>query len=258
MLVDTHAHLHFPEFAEDLDAVLARARGAGVRAIVTIGTERVTNAAAVALAGRHPDVFATVGIHPHDAGEATEGDWDAMERLARESDRVVALGEMGLDLFRTLSPRDAQERVFRRQLDMARRLRKPVVVHCRDAHAETLAILADERVDRIGGVMHCFSGDVEVAERCLDLGLLISLAGPVTYKNARALPEVARFVPEDRLVVETDCPYLPPHPHRGQRNEPAHVALTAALIARLRGVDPETLNEALARNAARLFHLSLP
>lgn len=257
-LVDTHAHLHFPEFAEDLDAVLARARAAGVRAMVTIGTDRDTNPAAVALAERHPEIYATVGIHPHDAGAATEADFDALERLARESAKVVALGEMGLDFFRTLSPRDAQERAFRRQIALARALRKPIVVHCRDAHDETLQILAGERVDEIGGVMHCFSGDVEVATRCLDLGLLISLAGPVTYKNARALPEVARFVPEDRLVVETDCPYLPPHPHRGQRNEPAHVAITAARVAELRGTDPDVLGEALTRNAARLFHLSLP
>ncbi|MDP2626064.1 MAG: TatD family hydrolase [Candidatus Rokubacteria bacterium] len=257
-LVDTHAHLHFPEFAEDLDAVLARARAAGVRAMVTIGTDRDTNPAAVALAERHPEIYATVGIHPHDAGAATEADFDAMERLARESAKVVALGEMGLDFFRNLSPRDAQERAFRRQIALARALRKPIVVHCRDAHDETLEILAGERVDEIGGVMHCFSGDVEVATRCLDLGLLISLAGPVTYKNARALPEVARVVPEDRLVVETDCPYLPPHPHRGQRNEPAHVAITAARVAELRGTDPDALGEALTRNAARLFHLSLP
>ncbi|MEK7837425.1 MAG: TatD family hydrolase [candidate division NC10 bacterium] len=257
-LVDTHAHLHFPEFAEDLDAVLARARAAGVCATVTIGTDRDTNPAAVALAERHPEIYATVGIHPHDAGAATEADLDALERLARESAKVVALGEMGLDFFRTLSPRDAQERAFRRQIALARALRKPIVVHCRDAHDETLQILAGERVDEIGGVMHCFSGDVEVATRCLDLGLLISLAGPVTYKNARAIPEVARFVPEDRLVVETDCPYLPPHPHRGQRNEPAHVAITAARVAELRGTDPDVLGEALTRNAARLFHLSLP
>jgi TatD DNase family protein len=170
---------------------------------------------------------------------------------------VVGLGEMGLDFFRDLSPRDVQERVFRRQLEMARRVRKPVIIHCRDAHPEALAILAEERVGEVSGVMHCFSADVEVAKRCLDLGLMISLAGPVTYKNARALPEVARFVPEDRLVVETDCPYLTPTPHRGKRNEPAYVALTAAHVAGLRGADPEALGAALTRNAARLFNLQL-
>jgi TatD DNase family protein len=253
-LVDTHAHLHDGEFAADLDAVLARARAAGVAAIVTIGTDRETNAAAVALAGRHPEIFAAVGIHPHDAADAVDADFEAMAALAR-SPRVVALGEMGLDFFRNLSPPEIQRRVFRRQIELARRLSRPVVVHCRDAHAETLAILEEERVGEVGGVMHCFSGNVPVAKRCLDLGLAISLAGPVTYKNARALPEVARFVPEDRLVVETDCPYLPPTPHRGKRNEPAYVALTAAFVAELRGADPEALAAAMSDNAARLFRL---
>jgi TatD DNase family protein len=255
-LFDTHAHLHFPDLVADLDAVLERARAAGVTGMVTIGTDRETNPAAVALAERLTGVHATVGIHPHDAGEATEADFEAMERLARESPKVVALGEMGLDFFRDLSPRDVQERVFRRQLEMARRLNKPVVIHCRDAHPETLAILAAERVGDVGGVMHCFSADVEVAKRCLDLGLSISLAGPVTYKNARALPEVARFVPADRLVLETDCPFLPPHPHRGQRNEPAWVAIIAARVAELRGMAPEALGETTTENALRLFRLN--
>lgn len=256
-LFDTHAHLHFPDYAEDLDAVLERARAAGVRGAVTIGTDRETNRAVVALAERVADAWATVGIHPHDAADATEADFEEMERLARSQAKVVGLGEMGLDFFRDLSPRHAQEKVFRRQLGLARALGKPVVVHCRDAHEETITILAEERAAETGGVMHCFSGDVGIARRCLDLGLYISLAGPVTYKNARALPEVARFVPQDRLVVETDCPYLPPTPHRGKRNEPAFVALTAAHIAGLRGADPETLADALTANAARLFRISL-
>jgi len=256
-LFDTHAHLHFPDYADDLDAVLERARAAGVRGMVTIGTDRESNRAVTALAKRLPDVWATVGIHPHDAGEAAEADFGEMERLAGEEPKVVGFGEMGLDFFRDLSPREVQEKVFRRQIDIARRARKPIIVHCRDAHAETLAVLADERAGETGGVMHCFSGDVEIARRCLDLGLYISLAGPVTYKNARALPEVARFVPGDRLVVETDCPYLPPTPHRGKRNEPAYVALTAACIAELRGADPEALCDALTANAAKLFGITL-
>jgi len=256
-LFDTHAHLHFPDFAADLDAVLDRARAAGVVGMITIGTERDSNAAAVAVAERLDEVHASVGIHPHDAAEATDADFAALETLARGSAKVVALGEMGLDFFRNLSPPDVQARAFRRQLELARRLRKPVVIHCRDAHEEALAILADERVGEVGGVMRCFSADVPVAKRCLDLGLFISLAGPVTYKNARALPEVARFVPEDRLVVETDCPYLPPQPHRGQRNEPAHVTLTAARVAELRATNVEALAAAMTENAARLFRIDL-
>jgi TatD DNase family protein len=253
-LFDTHAHLHFPEFADDLPAVLERARAAGVRRLVTIGTDAATTAAAIALAGRLDGVWATAGIHPHDAAEADEAAFAEIERLARD-ERVVAIGEIGLDLFRNLSPREAQERTFRRLLDLARRLDKPAVMHCRDAHAETLAVLEEERVREIGGIMHCFSGDVAIARRCLDLGLAISLAGPVTYPNARALPEVARFVPGDRLVVETDCPFLPPQGHRGRRNEPAYLALTAARVAELRGEPLEILGPRTSDNARRLFRV---
>jgi TatD DNase family protein len=253
-LFDTHAHLHFPEFAEDLDAVLQRARAAGVARLLTIGTDVPTSEAAIALAAREARVWAAVGIHPHDAEAADETALAAIERLAG-APGVVAIGEIGLDFFRNLSPRDTQERVLRRFVALARRLRKPVVVHCRDAHAETLAILGEERVAEVGGIMHCFSGDVEIARRCLDLGLLISLAGPVTYPNARALPEVARFVPIDRLVVETDCPFLPPQGYRGKRNEPAYLALTAARVAELRGEPLHDLARRTTDNARRLFRV---
>ena len=233
-LFDTHAHLHVPEFAEDLAAVLERARAAGVQRLVTIGTDVETTVAALALAEREDRVWATAGIHPHDAAAADEAAFAAIERLAGHP-RVVAIGEIGLDFFRNLSPHDVQEQTFRRLLGLARRLGKPAVMHCRDAHAETLAILEEERVGEVGGIMHCFSGDVAIARRCLDVGLVISLAGPVTYPSARALPDVARFVPADRLVVETDCPFLPPQGYRGRRNEPAFLAVTAARVAELRG-----------------------
>jgi TatD DNase family protein len=251
-LFDTHAHLHFPQFADDLPAVLERARAAGVRRQVTVGTDPETSRAALAIAAREPDVWATVGIHPHDAAAADEAAFAALAALARQP-RVVAIGEIGLDFFRNLSPPQVQESVFRRMLGLAREVGKPVVVHCREAHAEVLRVLAEERVGEIGGVMHCFSGDLEVARRCLDLGLLISLAGPVTYPRARALPEVARYVPADRLVLETDCPYLPPQGHRGQRNEPAYLALTAARVAELRGEPLARLAERTTANACRLF-----
>ena len=241
-LFDTHAHLHFSEFGDDLSAVLERARAAGVRRFVTIGTDVETTTAAVALAGCEEGVWASAGIHPHDAAEADEAAFAAIERLAG-TPRVVAIGEIGLDFFRNLSPRDVQERTFRRLLDLARRLGKPVLVHCRDAHAETLAILDQAGVGELGGIMHCFSGDVPIARRCLDL-------------NARSLPEVARFVPADRLVIETDCPFLPPQGHRGTRNEPAYLALTAARVAELRGEPLATLGPRLSDNARRLFHVS--
>jgi TatD DNase family protein len=254
-LFDTHAHLHFPGFDDDREAVLARARDAGVRRMVTIGTDAETTRAALALAEREPDVWATAGVHPHDAADSDEAALAEVERLAAER-RVVAIGEIGLDFFRNLSPHETQERVLRRFVALARRLGKPVVVHCRDAHIETLAILAEERVAEVGGIMHCFSGDVEIARRCLDLGLLISLAGPVTYPNARALPEVARFVPGDRLVIETDCPFLPPQGYRGKRNEPAYLILTAARVAELRGEPVDTLARRTTENARRLFRVA--
>jgi len=253
-LFDTHAHLHCPEFAGDLDAVLERARAAGVRRILTIGTDVATSRAAAAMAASAPDVWAAVGIHPHEAADADDAALAEIERLAGSA-RVVAIGETGLDFFRNLSPRDAQARAFRAQLALARRAGKPVLVHCRDAHEETLSLLAAEGTRERGGIMHCFSGDLAIARRCLDLGLLISLAGPVTYPKPGALPEVARMIPSDRLVVETDCPYLPPQPYRGKRNEPAYVAITAARVAELRGEPLTDLAARMSENARALFRL---
>ena len=255
VLFDTHAHLHFPDFDGDRPEMMARAREAGVTRMLTIGTEVPTSRAAIALAQAESDVWATVGVHPHDAAEADQPVLAEIERLAAEP-RVVAIGEIGLDFFRNLSPRDAQERVFRHLIGVARRARKPVIVHCREAHPEVLAILGEERAADVGGIMHCFSGDVAVARRCLDLGLLVSLAGPVTYPNARALPEVARFVPVDRLVVETDCPFLPPQGYRGKRNEPAYLALTAARVAELRGESLDDFARESSENACRLLGIA--
>ncbi|HSE93216.1 MAG TPA: TatD family hydrolase [Methylomirabilota bacterium] len=251
-LFDTHAHLHFPDFAPDLPAVLERARAAGVRRCLTIGTDVESSRAAVALAAREPDVWASVGIHPHDAAAADDAALAEIARLAR-APRVVAVGEIGLDWFRDLSPRPAQEAAFRRQLALAREIGRPVLVHCREAHADVLRILGEEHAVDRGGIMHCFSGDVAIARRCLELGFLVSLAGPVTYPKARALPEVARWTPGDRLVIETDCPYLPPQAHRGQRNEPAYLALTAARVAELRGEPLPELAARLTANACAML-----
>jgi len=253
-LFDTHAHLHFPDFATDLDAVLERARAAGVRRLVTVGTDVAMSQAALALAHACEHVWASAGIHPHDASAADEAALAEIERLARDP-RVVAVGEIGLDFFRDLSPRPAQQAVFRRLLDVARRVGKPVIVHCREAHDAVLAALGEGGVGEVGGIMHCFSGDVAIARRCLDLGLVVSLAGPVTYPNARALPDVARFVPADRLVVETDCPYLPPQGHRGRRNEPAYLALTAARVAALRGEPLADAARRLTETARAVFRV---
>ena len=258
MLFDTHAHLQFPEFDADLPAVLERARGAGVRWMLTIGTSVETSRAAVALADLEPDIYAAVGIHPHDASEADDQTFEELQKLAESSPRMVAIGEIGLDFFRNLSPREVQIEVFRRQLDLSRRVRKPVLIHCRDAHTETVEILRAEGVREVGGIMHCFSGDEAVARQCLDLGLLVSIAGPVTYPNARKLPAVVKMVPGDRLVVETDCPFLPPQPYRGKRNEPAYLPITAARVAELKGVPEDKLGAQMAENALALFGIPFP
>jgi len=234
-LVDTHAHLHDAAFASDREAVLARARAAGVARILSVGTDRGSARDAVALAAAQPDVYAAVGIHPHDAGQADEAALAEIAALAR-APKVVAIGEIGLDYFRNLAPRDVQQGALRAQLAVAREAGKPVLLHCREAHADLLAILRAEGVGRVGGIMHCFSGDLEVAREALALGLLVSIAGPVTYPNARRLAGVVQALGLDSLVIETDCPYLPPQPWRGQRNEPAYLAVTAARVAALCGV----------------------
>jgi TatD DNase family protein len=257
VLVDTHAHLHDPAFDDDRAAVLARARRAGVAALLTIGTDVATSEAAVALAEVEPDVHAAVGIHPHDASTA---DVAALERIAAlaRAPAVVAIGEIGLDYYRDLSPRAVQRTALVAQLQLARAVGKPVLLHCREAHADLLDLCAAEGVAAVGGILHCFSGDLAVARRGLDLGLLISIAGPVTYPNARRLAEVVRTLPLDRLVVETDCPYLPPQPWRGQRNEPAYLPVTAARVAELLDLPAATVAAATTANAARVLALPPP
>lgn len=254
-MIDTHCHLDAAEFDADRDRVAARAAAAGVATIVVPAVERANFGAVASVCREYPACVPAYGIHPLYVAHACEDDLAALRTtLLRE--RPVAVGEIGLDYFRDLSPRDAQARCFEALLDVARRVGKPVLVHCRDAHADVLATLAAGRVGDAGGIMHCFSGDADVARRCLDLGLTISVAGPVTYPNARALPDVVRLVPADRLVVETDCPYLPPQPYRGKRNEPAYVAITAARVAELRGERVEDLGPLMAANARRLFRLA--
>lgn len=255
MLFDTHAHLGFYEPPDEPSDVLRRARDAGVELVVTLGYGPDLIEATARLAEAHDGVFAAVGVHAHHAalhdppGAGTLVA-DALRRAAA-SPKVVALGEIGLDYYRDLSPRPEQERAFRAQLRLARELALPVVIHDRDAHEDTLRILTEEQ--SVPVVMHCFSGDVALARRCLELGFYISVAGPVTFQNARDLPDVARFVPSDRLLLETDSPYLSPHPLRGKRNEPANLPLVAARVAELRGVAAGVLAEMTTSNARALF-----
>lgn len=250
MLVDTHAHLHDPAFDADRDAVLERARAAGVGLFLTIGTDVATSEAAVALAAAHPDVYAAVGIHPHDAAQADPAALARLGALAR-APRVVAVGEIGLDYYRNLAPPDVQRAALVAQLRLARAVRRPVLLHCRDAHADLLALCRAEGVAAVGGILHCFSGDLAVADEGLALGLLISVAGPVTYPNSRRLAEVVRALPLEALVLETDCPYLPPQPWRGRRNEPAYLPATADRVAALRGVPVAAIAQATTANVAR-------
>jgi TatD DNase family protein len=256
-LFDTHAHLHDPAFATDREAMLARARAAGIGGLLTIGTDVASSHAAVSLAEQHPDVYAAVGIHPHDALTADPTALASVAELARHP-RVLAIGEIGLDFFRDLSPRPAQRDALRAQLALARERGKPILVHCREAHGELLAVLEADGIPATGGIMHCFSGDLELAGRALALGLLVSIAGPVTYPGARRLAEVARAVPLDRLVIETDAPYLPPQPWRGQRNEPAYLGATAARVAELRGLGLEAVALRTTRTACRVLGLESP
>lgn len=253
-LIDTHAHLNDSRFAPDLDSVMDRAREAGIHTIIVVGYDLASSRSAIALAATNPSLLATAGIHPHEAAKADDQSFEELRRLAA-SEGVVALGEIGLDYYYDHSPHPVQQEVFRRQIRLARSLSLPVIVHDRDAHADVLTILQEENVDTCGGVMHCFSGDAHFAAQCLDAGLYISLAGPVTFKNAPILVDVAKAVPLDRLLLETDAPYLAPVPCRGKRNEPSYLRWIAEKVAQLRGISCEELSEQTTENAKKLFRI---
>ena len=257
MLIDTHAHLVDGRFRSDLPAVLARAAAAGVERAICIGIDRDSNRESVRLANQHPLLVAAVGLQPNGLAEIEPGDWDELVRQAEVEPKVVAIGETGLDRYWDKAPLPLQEEYFARHMELARRLGKPFVIHCREAEVDTVRMLRDE-FDRHGpvrAVMHSFSGDLTTARACLEMGLYISFAGMLTYPNAQNLRDVAKEMPLDRLLVETDCPYLAPVPHRGKRNEPAYVAHTAAVLAEAKGVSVEEMAEYTTRNAKVLFGL---
>ena len=268
MLVDSHAHLTDKRLRSDLRGVLARAEAAELAAIITVGADPADSRAVATLvaelrrspvpAGKdaRPTVFGTVGVHPHDAKLVTDEVLAELATLAA-GEGIVAIGEIGLDFYRDLSPRDQQERAFVQQIHLAREVGLPLVVHSRDAHEQTLALLEREGGGELRGVMHCFSGDMAIAERTLALGLHIGIAGPVTYPSARELAEVAAHVPLDRLLVETDCPYLAPQRYRGQRNEPAYVIYVAERIAELRGISFDEVARATTATVAALFGIEV-
>lgn len=251
-LFDSHLHLDDRAFDADREVVLSRARAAGIVGMVTIGTNLNSCRAAVALAQQYHDVFAAVAIHPHEAQQATDDAMAELEALAVH-DRVVAIGETGLDFVREQAPREAQYEAFRRHIRLSRVSGLPLIIHCREAYAEVLETLADEKTGAV--IMHAFSGSPEVARTCAARGYMVALGGPITYKNARNLAEVARNLSEEALLVETDAPVLPPEPYRGRRNEPAHLRYVVERIAELRGKAGEEIAAATTRNAARVYHV---
>lgn len=256
-LIDSHAHLDSDAYGGERDAVVARARAAGLERVVCIGLWRSPGSFgdALELAAADPGFFsATVGVHPHECARVPEEDWRRLEELARDP-RVVAVGETGLDFHYDLSPRPVQEASFRRSIAVARACEKPLVVHVREADEACLRVLREEGVPARGGVIHCFTGDARAARAYLDLGLFVSVAGIVTFKTAEAIREAVRITPRDRLLVETDAPYLAPVPHRGKRNEPAFVVETARKVAELWGTSDAEVARITAGNAKRLFRL---
>ncbi|MBM4282828.1 MAG: TatD family deoxyribonuclease [Deltaproteobacteria bacterium] len=263
MLVDTHCHIDGDLFEADRALVLARARAAGVAAMVNVGCDLPSSRRSLALAHAHDDVWATVGIHPHEAKDAPPGFDEELVTLCRDP-RCVAVGECGLDYHYDHSPRAVQREVFARQIAAARRAKKPLVLHVRNAaqdgpaFVESVDILRAEQARDVGGVFHCFTGSAEEAKAALDLGFLLSFPGVVTFKNNGQLSDVARLCPADRFVVETDAPYMAPVPHRGKRNEPAFVAHTAAFVAQVRGEALDDLVRVTGENARRLFGLPSP
>lgn len=254
MMIDTHAHLDGEAFQEDQAEVIARARANGVSTIINIGFNKETIASTMALAEKYDFIYAAVGWHPQDAKDMTDADFDQIRELCAHP-KVVAIGEIGLDYYWDTSPKDVQHTVFRRQIRLARELGKPIIIHNRDAHDDVVRILREENAAEVGGIMHCYSGSWEIAKMCLDMNFYISFGGPVTFKNAKQPKEVLKQVPLDRLLIETDSPYLCPDPFRGKRNESAYVKYVAEAAAALKEMPVEELAAITSTNAKRIFGL---
>ena len=254
MLIDTHAHLQWASFDRDREKVIDRARKVDVKHIVNIGFDLDGSRKAIELAKKHRGLYATVGIHPHNASQLNEAVLDRLAKLS-ENPKVVAIGEIGLDYHRNLSPRDAQKKAFEAQLLLAENLGLPVAIHDREAHADTLKMLSKFK-GKIKGIMHCFSGSKEMAEQCIRLGFHISFAGPVTFPNSHRLQQMAKWIDLDKILLETDSPWLAPQNMRGKRNEPTFLPFIAEKIANLRGISLDALAEATTENAKEIFHFS--
>ncbi|RKQ13845.1 TatD family hydrolase [Ureibacillus endophyticus] len=254
MFIDTHVHLNADQYEEDLQQVIDRALAAKVEKMVVVGFDRKTIEKAMNLAETYDFIYAVIGWHPVDAIDCTEEDLQWIEQLAAHK-KVVAIGETGLDYYWDKSPKEVQQELFRKQIHLAQKLNLPIVIHNRDATGDVVKILREENAAFVGGVMHCFSGSVETARECIAMNFMISLGGPVTFKNARLPKEVAKEIPLEYLMIETDAPYLAPHPYRGKRNEPSYVPLVAEEIARQKELTVEEVAQATTSNAVRFFNI---
>ncbi|MCC6545358.1 MAG: TatD family hydrolase [Nitrospirae bacterium] len=258
MLIDTHCHLTMPDYEADRPTVIQRAIDAGISHLITIGTDIEDSRQAIAVAEQHDNIYAAVGIHPHDVKEITNTDKisDTIKELASNK-KVVALGETGLDYHYMHSEAKIQQDHFRLEINLAKSLGLPVIVHSREAQDDTLQILKEESVGTTGGVLHCFSGGMEMAEKAMEMGLYISFSGVITFKNARNILDIVKAIPINRILIETDAPFLTPVPYRGKRNEPAYVRQVAEKIAEVKGISLEELGRAVMSNASRLFKITI-
>ncbi|KUF23871.1 TatD family hydrolase [Bacillus safensis] len=255
MLFDTHAHLNAEQYKEDLEQVIERAKSEKVEKIVVVGFDRPTITRAMELIEEYDFIYAAIGWHPVDAIDMTDEDLAWIKDLSQH-EKVVAIGEMGLDYYWDKSPKDVQKEVFRRQIALAKEVNLPIVIHNRDATEDVVTILKEEGAAEVGGIMHCFTGSLETAKACMDMNFYISFGGPVTFKNAKKPKEVVKEIPSDRLLIETDCPYLTPVPFRGKRNEPSYVKYIAEQIAELREISFEELAELTTKNAKKVFRIN--
>ncbi|MEN6330679.1 MAG: TatD family hydrolase [Smithella sp.] len=252
MLIDSHAHLEMREFENDRNDVIERAKSAGVDFIVTVGTNLELSRKAVKLAGQHENIYATIGVHPHDVGKISNTTYDELKKLAGDK-KVVAYGEIGLDYFRNIAPQALQIEKFGEQLQLAKELNLPVVIHAREAHAQSLEMIKSSGIHR--GVFHCFSGNYEMAKQCLDWGFYLSVPGVVTFNKSKTMQEVVKKVPLASLLLETDCPYLTPDPFRGKRNEPSYIVYTAKKVAEIKRLSWEEAAAVAAQNTLDLFRI---
>ena len=256
MLFDTHAHLNAEQYNEDLEQVIERAKSEKVEKIVVVGFDRPTITRAMELIEEYDFIYAAIGWHPVDAIDMTDEDLAWIKDLSQH-EKVVAIGEMGLDYYWDKSPKDVQKEVFRRQIALAKEVKLPIVIHNRDATEDVVTILKEEGAAEVGGIMHCFTGSLETAKACMEMNFYISFGGPVTFKNAKKPKEVVKEIPSDKLLIETDCPYLTPVPFRGKRNEPSYVKYIAEQIAELREISFEELAELTTKNAKKVFRIQV-